>query len=278
MKPQFRRFFRSQALPSEGIPLGVRSVGEYAVEPGWKDEPFRKSFFQFFWGVEGTGQITIDQTTGMLGPGKVAIYAPGMLHAIEALDRPWHYRWWTLDGPEAPALVNRLGLHPGMYDAGPVPEDLFGMLEEIICIPSRQAELQTDAIVYRMLCRIAEGVAPGEGSPSEQVLVRKAIELCRRHWSNPQCSVEFLADRLEIHRTTLTRSFRSALGIAPGDYLAGMRLQNAMSLLKETVLPIAEIARQCGYDDPNYFSRLFRLRCNMTPKAYRNRHDPEPAK
>lgn len=273
MKPQLSRFFRPHALPSEGIPLGVRSVGEYAVVPGWKDESFRKSFFQFFWGIEGAGRITIDGVAGRLGPGQVAVYAPGMLHLVEALDFRWHYRWFTLDGPEAAAVIQRLGLHPGIYEAGPVPEELFGMLEETICIPSRQAELQNEAVAYQLLCRIAQTIIPGEGSMAEQVLMRKAIDLCRRHWSHPQCTVGFLAGQLGIHRSSLTRIFNAALGIAPGDYLAGMRLQNAKSLLKETTLPIAEIARQCGYDDANYFSRLFRQRCGMTPKAYR-RQEP----
>jgi AraC-like DNA-binding protein len=47
------------------------------------------------------------------------------------------------------------------------------------------------------------------------------------------------------------------------------RLNEAKTLLAESDLPIATIARQVGYDDPAYFSRLFSARVGQSPREFR---------
>ncbi|HJD37442.1 MAG TPA: helix-turn-helix transcriptional regulator [Candidatus Blautia ornithocaccae] len=47
------------------------------------------------------------------------------------------------------------------------------------------------------------------------------------------------------------------------------RIRRACSLLKETELPISDIARSVGYDNALYFSRLFRQKKGRTPTQYR---------
>lgn len=269
MNDSFRLFFRPGAVPANGVPLGVRSVGEYSVSQGWRDNGFRKSFFQVFWGIAGTGTLIIDGLACALGPGRVAVYAPGMLHDIHASAGSWHYRWLTLDGPEAAAIMGRLGLHAGLHDGGAVPKTLFESLDALICVPTRQAELQTDALAYQVLCLASAGMALDAGARSQQVLVRKVVDLCRRNWSSPDCTVDFIAEQLGVHRVTLARRFGAAIGTTLSSYLMGMRFQNALSLLRETSLPIGEIARQCGYGDAAYFARVFRRRQGVTPQAFR---------
>jgi AraC-like DNA-binding protein len=271
MSDSLRSFFRPSALPTAGVPLGVRSVGEYRVEPGWRDIGFRKSFFQVFWGIDGTGTLVIDGEPCALGPGRIAIYAPGMLHDIVAGGAPWHYRWLTLDGPDAAAVLERLGLHAGLHDGGAPPKEQLDALDAVICVPTRQAELQADALAYHLLCHAAAGAAAGADARSQQALVRKVVDLCRRHWSSPDCTVAFIAEQLGVHRVTLARRFGTAIGTTLSAYLTGMRFQNALSLLRETDLPIAEVARQCGYADPAYFARLFRRSQGMTPMEFRRR-------
>lgn len=264
-----RGLYRPHAVPSPGLPLGARSVGEYRVSPGWKDTPFCKSFFQIFWGIAGKGRIIIENEPYELSADMIAIYAPGMRHQVESLDVPWYYRWWTVDGPEAVALMNRLGLRPGMYPGGAAPVALFGELEGLITQFSREAELEAGAVAYRMLAVAAARIAPAHGPAHHAQSVSRVIELCRRHWGDCDCNVEFLARRMGVHRSSLSRTFSAAMGVGLAEYLSGMRLENARSLLRETGMPVAEIARQCGFTDPDYFARLFKTREGMTPRDYR---------
>jgi len=63
--------------------------------------------------------------------------------------------------------------------------------------------------------------------------------------------------------------FRNETGVTFRDYLAQMRIEQAKRLLVTSNLKCAEVAYQCGYNDPHYFSLIFRRNCNQTPQQYR---------
>ncbi len=66
--------------------------------------------------------------------------------------------------------------------------------------------------------------------------------------------------------------FRTEVGTSPGNYFLNMRMNEAARLLRETLLPIKEIARRVGYDELPHFYRAFKSLCNKTPKIYRREH------
>lgn len=267
--------FRAHPLPSPGIPIGARSVGDYRPTQGWKDNVFAKPFFQVLWGVTGEGSVIVDGEKSRLRPGLIAVYHPGMVHRIEAPEAGWRYRWWTLDGPDAAAVFATLGLRSGVHPAGVVPEARFRKLETLIAGTTFAEELAASAEAYALLCEAASGLAGTEARPSLPPQVARAIELCRRYWSDPDCNVAFLAARLGMHRSSLSRAFAEAVGRGPAEFLATMRADNARSLLVETDVSVAEVARRCGFHDTTYFVRRFRLDSGMTPGAYRAAARPE---
>jgi AraC-like DNA-binding protein len=59
------------------------------------------------------------------------------------------------------------------------------------------------------------------------------------------------------------------MGIPPHRYMQEAKLSLARRLLRESDLPITEIADVLGYDDPLYFSRLFRREVGLSPRDYR---------
>jgi len=65
------------------------------------------------------------------------------------------------------------------------------------------------------------------------------------------------------------RSFRAAAGTTPYQYILGLRLAKASSMLRETVVPVAVIAAQCGFQSASHFSVAFSDRFAMRPSHYR---------
>lgn len=63
--------------------------------------------------------------------------------------------------------------------------------------------------------------------------------------------------------------FRREYGTTPYDYQINEKMRIARRLLGDTAIPVAEIAASIGYDDPKYFSGLFRKKCLMSPREYR---------
>ena len=70
----------------------------------------------------------------------------------------------------------------------------------------------------------------------------------------------------------LNKLFKREVGHSPHEYLVGIRMRKACSLLSSQTLGrlnIKEISDQCGFTDPLYFSRMFRKRLGLSPSRYR---------
>lgn len=255
--------FRPRPQPGPGIPLGARSVGWYSVPAHWQDNVQEKPFVQVLWGLEGEGVVDLGQGPRALGPGEIAIYLPGMVHRIAAGARPWRYCWWTMDGPLAADLVRHAGLAARVQHAGPAPEARLRALRDAIADPSPVAERRAGAIAYELLVSI------GAPPPERDAIAEHALQLVQARWADPAFGIAALAARCRAHRSSLSRRFARAHGMPPADYLADLRVRNALSLLHSTTLPVAEIARRCGFADPAYFARLVRRRTGRSPRVFR---------
>jgi transcriptional regulator GlxA family with amidase domain len=68
---------------------------------------------------------------------------------------------------------------------------------------------------------------------------------------------------------TFKRRFKAATGMGPLEYVHMLRLEEAKQLLEAEDIPVEEAAARVGYQDPGFFSRLFRRQVSMTPAQYR---------
>ena len=69
----------------------------------------------------------------------------------------------------------------------------------------------------------------------------------------------------------LTSLFRERFGCGPIAYQQQQRLELACRLLRNSYLPVTEVAASCGYADANYFSRIFRKKFSCSPRAWRSK-------
>lgn len=65
------------------------------------------------------------------------------------------------------------------------------------------------------------------------------------------------------------RQFKATYHIAPHEYILVLRMQKATAMLTDTSDTITDIALECGYHDPNLFSRQFRKHTGLSPREYR---------
>lgn len=82
-------------------------------------------------------------------------------------------------------------------------------------------------------------------------------------------SVNDMAQRLQLSVSHFTSLFRKATGMSPFDYYIHLKLQRACLLLYNSDIKVKEVAAELGYEDPYYFSRLFKKYMNVSPEQYR---------
>lgn len=101
-------------------------------------------------------------------------------------------------------------------------------------------------------------------------LIAEAVTYIRFYIDQP-LSLNRMADTLGVHSSHLSRTFKKALGMTLTNYINTLRIQEAKDLLDQGNASIAKIASSVGYNDPNYFSKVFHKLEHVTPQDYRKR-------
>lgn len=96
-----------------------------------------------------------------------------------------------------------------------------------------------------------------------------AIRLMERTLERPM-TVAALARRLAISQRKLELLFARALSISPGAYYLRLRLQVAHRLVRDSGIPMRDIALRCGFDSLSAFSRAYRREYGASPLQMRN--------
>lgn len=81
-----------------------------------------------------------------------------------------------------------------------------------------------------------------------------------------------LAKLCNLSLSSFKREFKKEFNDSPNNYIIGKKLEKAKELLSLTDLPISEIAYEVGFQDPLYFTRLFKKKMNIAPSKYRAEH------
>ncbi len=89
-----------------------------------------------------------------------------------------------------------------------------------------------------------------------------------KHYSQPITS-RHLADLCHVNESYFCRFFKKSFGKTPLSYLNEYRAEKAAILLKESQKSITEIALETGFENSNYFTRIFRKLKGVSPSAFR---------
>lgn len=93
-----------------------------------------------------------------------------------------------------------------------------------------------------------------------------------KQFANPSCpppDATLLAQRIGCSVPTIRRQFKAVTGRRLVEAWNEVRLELAAGMLLNSDVSIADLGRACGYQDPLYFSRLFRAHFQLSPRAFR---------
>ena len=86
-------------------------------------------------------------------------------------------------------------------------------------------------------------------------------------------SLKSVAQHVFVSDSYLSRIFKEDMNMSFVEYLTDIRIKKAIELIKTTNLPNYTIAEKIGYENINYFGRVFKKITDLTPTQYRNKYN-----
>jgi two-component system response regulator YesN len=151
----------------------------------------------------------------------------------------------------------------GCY-ADPDAAPLFAPAEEIMSLAGMDqweawAAAAFEKILFRSQLRRSQDIP---------FPLAKALDYIREHYADGSLQLNSAANAAQVSTSYLSRLFSEHLKTNFIDYVTELRIENAEKLIRESKMNIKEIAFAAGYQDPNYFGKLFRKITGMSPSAY----------
>ena len=105
-------------------------------------------------------------------------------------------------------------------------------------------------------------------SPDENFL-SEVVQIITENFTNKAFSIDFLSDKIGLSRSNLFRKLKGLTNMSPSDLVLKIKLNHASELLKiNKAIRISDVAYESGFNDPKYFSTLFKKTFGKTPREY----------
>jgi AraC-like DNA-binding protein len=183
---------------------------------------------------------------------------------------PWEFLAFEFTGLAATALVRdllaRYGAIFSLAPQSPILQRLLSYKTKNYAVVHTHA-MDGAEMVIELLLALAASARTLEEPDAARDLVKQAMHLIEEQ-ENAVHSVTELAQRLGVSRERLARVFRLRLNLSPHQLIQEQKIRRACFLLKDTQLPIKQIAVQLGYTDYTNFIRAFRQVMHMTPHEF----------
>ncbi|MCQ2379321.1 MAG: AraC family transcriptional regulator [Victivallaceae bacterium] len=239
--------------------------------------------------VSGSAVVTTEAGVFRCDTGSVIVIPPDMAHATVAATRVerWcvHFTWKADVVVNSMPTVEHWSEDDGTFDPkriADIPHDLrefpwfhavmpIGFLETARDFFDGHGKSGAATQTGRLMTMLGM-LIDDEGSVRTRES-RLAIDIkheIEENFRNPGLSVLGIATAHGVTPGHVARVFRDISGISPMGYVLKLRLETAKEMLaKEPLLRIKEIAAKSGFDDANYFSRVFRKSTGCSPSEFR---------
>lgn len=256
------------------------SLDECGIEQGipgfgYKYEVLKDAVIHYI--SKGYGTFKINDEVYNLKQGDIFILLKGMnVEYIASIDEPWEYYWIGFSGSKANECLKRTAIiesyAASCKEDSKIPHIILNMCEiSKTYNPSCSDDILLLKELYSLLyALIEEFPKPFEYKDKElHAYIQEAINFINSNYMN-SITVNEIANHVNLSRSYLYKMFIKNLKISPQKYLINLRMYKATLLLKNTKIPIGEVASKVGYSDSLLFSKTFSRYFSMSPLNYRN--------
>ena len=211
--------------------------------------------------TQGSGSLRIN--------GQYVPYATGSLLFLFRGDRVtlWenegaHFMYVDFSGQRAEELLRRFGLSPDNRCF----EGFGGMIplwkECLLSASPETIDLAAESVLLHTLSRMRREVPEGNGT------VAAIMRIVEAEFNDHELSIVTIGQRLSYHPKYLSHLFKKEMGVGFSEYLRDKRVNYARTLFDHGIDSIKNVAFLSGFNDPLYFSGVFKRVTGLSPTMY----------
>jgi AraC-like DNA-binding protein len=250
--------------------------------------PHRHNYYEILFFIKGSGKHEIDFQLLSIEPNSIHFLSPGQVHLITRSEDYHGYEivfsrdFYLLDLRDKEILLNLPYFNN--YHSEPILnlnknefKELLALIQDIRLEFELKRVISEDIIrsylhIFLMKCKYYFNL---QNTKEFQVdtdlsLLSKFKSLVEKNYISFQ-SVKEYAEMMCISPIVLNNKIKKSGGINASDIIIDRIILEAKRLLLFTDLSNKEIAFRLNYDDPSYFSRIFRKKTNFTPTEFREK-------
>ena len=118
---------------------------------------------------------------------------------------------------------------------------------------------------------VAEDAERPKMSASDQKFMDDLMELMEKNMDNGELIVDDLVRELAVSRSVFFKKLKTLTGLAPIEFIKGVRLKRAAQLIMKGDYNMTQISYMVGINDPRYFSKCFKQKFGMTPTEFKEK-------
>jgi signal transduction histidine kinase/ligand-binding sensor domain-containing protein/DNA-binding response OmpR family regulator len=107
-------------------------------------------------------------------------------------------------------------------------------------------------------------------NPIDEEFMLKVYAVLGKSYNNPEFSASQFASEMAMSQSLLYKKLRAITDLGVTDFINSFKLKMAVEQIREGKLPIADVAFNVGFNDPKYFSRIFRKFYGMSPTDFQS--------
>lgn len=225
--------------------------------------------------VDGTGRLRVGDTRYPVTPGDLILLPQGVAHSYTATrSEPWTLYWVHFQGVSSRLFIEYLGYRDNrpVVRAGLAPALATGF-HSLLSVGktgySSGAFINAANQLRHLFTQFALE-ANREQASHASGLDLDAIQAYMQDNIHQSLDLDDLAEVAHLSKYHFSGRYKALTGYSPIKHFLHMKVEYACQLLDSSDLSVKAIAAAVGYEDPLYFSRLFRKTMGLSPRAYRS--------
>ena len=263
-------------IVDEEHPLVVTSCGIYRLihcKFVRTTRPQGRLDYQLLYVAAGKAYFQFEGEYMEVPAGHIVLYRPGTVQYYEYFleDQP-EICWIHFTGSEAGQLMDRIGFdraHVVSCDNTANCMDIFKHIIQELQLKRPCYEELLELYFRQLLTEIQRSHLENLSTRyKHSKKIEEIVHYFNEAYAQDICIEDYAANR-HMSVCWLIRIFKRYMGITPLQYIASVRINKAKELLEGTDYSIQEIGNIVGYDNPLYFSRIFKKLVGCSPSQYR---------